>query len=138
MAQVRENEINSYWINDLLLSTPMFAQIMPIDRYLLLLRMLHFVDNSENPGDDILWKIRRIVDHLRKVFPDAFYPSQNLCTDESLVLHKGRVFFKQYIPSKRHRFGIKFFVLCDCETGYILDLLIYVGEAMDINKLILV
>lgn len=134
MAQVRKNEINSYWTNDVLLSTPMFAQIMPRDRYLLLLRMLHFVDNCENPGDDKLWKIRRIVDHLRKVFPDAFYPFKNLCIDESLVLYKGRVFFKQYIPSKRHRFGIKFFVLCDCETGYILDFIIYVGEATDIKK----
>lgn len=28
---------------------------------------------------------------------------QNICTDESLMLFKGRLFFKQYIPSKLRR-----------------------------------
>jgi hypothetical protein len=40
--------------------------------------------------------------------------------------------FKQFIPSKRHRFGIKVFVLCDCETGYILDFILYTGATTDI------
>ncbi|KAG5898630.1 hypothetical protein JTB14_021004 [Gonioctena quinquepunctata] len=35
---------------------------------------------------------------------------------------------RQYIPSKRHRFGIKFFVLADCETGFILDFIVYTGS----------
>ena len=41
---------------------------------------------------------------------------KNLCIDESLMLWKGRLAFKQYIPSKRHRFGIKSFELVDCEN----------------------
>ena len=45
---------------------------------------------------------------------------------------KGRLIFKQYIPSKRHRFGINFFVLCDCETGIILDMIVYTGSDIDI------
>jgi hypothetical protein len=40
--------------------------------------------------------------------------------------------FKQFILSKRHRFGIKDFVLCDCETGYILDFILYTGVTTDI------
>ena len=48
--------------------------------------------------------------------------------DESLIiLFKGRLVWKQYIPSKRHRFGIKIFVLCDCETGLILEPIVYTG-----------
>ena len=46
----------------------------------------------------------------------------------SLVLWKGRLGFKQYIPSKRHRFGIKLFQLVDCETKSILDFIIYTGS----------
>jgi hypothetical protein len=40
--------------------------------------------------------------------------------------------FKQFIPSKRHRIGVKVFVLCDCETGYILDFILYTGATTDI------
>jgi hypothetical protein len=33
--------------------------------------------------------------------------------------------FKQFIPTKRHRFGIKVFFICDCQTGVVLDFIIY-------------
>ncbi|KAJ8929857.1 hypothetical protein NQ314_017462 [Rhamnusium bicolor] len=66
---------------------------------------------------------------------ETFYPFQNLCIDESLVLFKSRIFFKQYIPSKRHEFGVKFFLICDCETGYILDFIIYTGKYTDLDNI---
>lgn len=31
-------------------------------------------------------------------------------------------------PSKRNRFGIKLFVLCDCKTEYIQDIIVYTGS----------
>jgi hypothetical protein len=79
-----------------------------------------------------LYKIQPVISHLRSAFSEAFTPFQNLCIDKSLVLFKGRLNFKQYIPSKRHRFGIKVFVLCDCETGYVLDFVVYTGASTDI------
>ena len=54
--------------------------------------------------------------------------------DESLILFKGKLVFKQYIFSKRHRFGIKLFVFCDCATGIILDVIVYSGMDVDISK----
>jgi hypothetical protein len=44
------------------------------------------------------------------------------------MLWKGRLGFKQYIPPKRHQFGIKLFQLVDCETKFILDFIIYTGS----------
>lgn len=41
---------------------------------------------------------------------------------------------KQYIPSKRSRFGIKSFVLCDSQTGCIQDLIVYCGANMVISE----
>lgn len=49
------------------------------------------------------------------------------------MVWKGRLQFKQFIPSKRHCFGIKLFVLYDCESGFVLDYLIYTGDNMHIN-----
>jgi len=47
--------------------------------------------------------------------------------DEVIVKFKGRVIFKQYIPKKRKRFGIKIYKLCD-ETGYTYDMRVYLGR----------
>ena len=71
---------------------------------------------------------------LKDNFTKLFNPFQKLVIDESLILFKGRVAFKQYIPSKRHRFGIKIFVLCDCETGMILDVIVYSASDIDVPK----
>jgi len=63
--------------------------------------------------DDPTMKIRYIFDKLKTSFKTVSYQYEKLCIDESLLLFKGRCYFKQYILSKRSRFGIKSFVLCD-------------------------
>ena len=63
------------------------------------------------PNPDRLFKIQPLVDHLYEKFQEAYTRSRNVCIDESLLLWKGRLHFKQYIPMKRCRFGIKLFML---------------------------
>lgn len=134
MPHTKKQQISNYWSTDPYISTPIFQRLMKRDRFLLILKLLHFTDNDYVPVEkDSLIKIRVIVDHLRERFKEGFVPSQNICIDQSLMLFRGRVFFRQYIPSKRHRFGVKFFLLCDCDTGYILDFLIYTGATTDIK-----
>ncbi|KAG5881450.1 hypothetical protein JTB14_025827 [Gonioctena quinquepunctata] len=96
-------------------------------------------NQEDNTSDDTvkkdkLWKIRMVLSHLQTTYENEFYPFENLCIDESLMLFKGHLSFHQYIPSKRHRFGVKFFVLCDCETGYILNFIVYCGAGSDIRE----
>jgi len=135
MSHVKKNKIKEYWTTFFLLSTPAFGSIMSQDRFLLLLRLLHFNDNKNQIKGDRLYKITPIIETLRKKFKKIFKPSQKLCIDESIVEWKGRLSFKQFIPSKRHRFGIKLFVLCDCETGYLLDFIVYCGQQSHIDTL---
>ncbi|XP_035734902.1 piggyBac transposable element-derived protein 4-like [Vespa mandarinia] len=71
---------------------------------------------------------------FRKSFNDTFHPFQDLCIDESLILYKGRLSFRQYIPSERNRFGIKSFMLCDCKTGYVQDVIVYCGQSTNIES----
>ena len=40
-------------------------------------------------------------------FRKVYQPSKQLSVDESLILFKGCLHFKQYIKTKRSRFGIK-------------------------------
>ncbi|CAF1289214.1 unnamed protein product [Adineta ricciae] len=133
MAHIKKFRIKDYWSVDPLIATPIFSDIMPRDRFLLLLKYLHFTDLTQPKGDR-LYKIKFVVQHLKEKFKQIMIPYRNLCIDESLVLWKGRLSFKQYIPSKRRRFGIKLFVLCDCRTGFILDFVIYTGSQTEIQR----
>jgi len=113
MTRNKKLSLVEYWSVDKLLRSDVFGEIMARDRYFKLLAMLHFNHDLTSTNDQ-LHKIRNVVDMLRKAFSKLFYPYQQLCIDESLLLYKGRLSFKQYIPSKRSRFGIKSFILSDC------------------------
>ena len=127
-ARNKRNEIQECWSKDPLLHSPVYSEIMSRDRFLLLLSLLHFSNNDEQPPGDRLFKIQNILNMFRQNFQKNIIPYEDICIDESLILFKGRLLFKQYIPSKRHRFGIKLFVMCDVKTGCVLDLIVYVGQ----------
>ena len=134
-AYNKKRDMKQQWSTDPLLHSPIFGRTMPRDRFFSILSMLHFSNNAQNsdiPGDR-LYKVREVISKIKKEFTHMFLPFENLVIDESMVLFKGRLIFKQYIKTKRHRFGIKLFVLCDCETGYILDYIVYTGSQTEID-----
>lgn len=133
MSRNSRLEIQECWSKDVLLHSPIFGMVMSRNDYQLILRLLHFCNNDDKSKDPLV-KIRLVVDHMKKKFSETLAPTENLCIDESLLLFKGRLYFKQYIPKKRSRFGIKIFVLCDCETGFILDFIIYTGASTDCTE----
>lgn len=52
----------------------------------------------------------------------------DLSIDEILMAYKGRLSWVQYIASKRARFGVKPYILCESSTGYIWNSVIYTGN----------
>ncbi|CAF4667199.1 unnamed protein product, partial [Rotaria sp. Silwood2] len=63
-----------------------------------------------------------------KQLPQHFIPSGNLTVDEQLVPFRGRCSFVQYMPTKPAKYGIKFWVLCDADSRYVLALELYTGK----------
>ena len=127
MGLNQKNRIKDYWSTDKLITTPIFGELFTRDRYLSILRYLHFADNNTEE-ESKLRKIKPVMEYLRAKFERAVTLWENLCVDESLMLWKGRLGFKQCIPSKRHRFGVKLFMLCDCDTKFILNFIVYTAE----------
>ena len=77
---------------------------------------------------DPLFKTRPLFDASRSTYRQNYEPSGQLSVDESLQPFKGRLVYKQYIPSKPKKWGMKFWVLCDAETGFCLNWNQYVGH----------
>uniref|UniRef100_A0A1S4LVC0 PiggyBac transposable element-derived protein domain-containing protein n=2 Tax=Ixodes scapularis TaxID=6945 RepID=A0A1S4LVC0_IXOSC len=129
---VQKPTLNSYFTQQPLLETPIFYQLFTEKRFCLLLKYLHFADNGAAVPEDMLnprlHKIRPILEHLVEKFQQAYTPQRDICIDESLLLWKGRLGWKLYIPMKRARFGMESFRLCESASGYVWNIFVYTGK----------
>lgn len=97
------------------------------------MRFLHFSDNSQcpprnHPNFDKLFKVRPLINFFSQKFAEVYVPDKNISVDESLVHFTGRLGIKQYIPSKRARYGLKLNKLCESATGYVHSFRVYQGK----------
>lgn len=102
------------------------------DRFLEICRFIHFADNTKIDKNDKMYKLRPLVDLLKKRFMDNFQPEQNLNFDESMVEYYGRHGCKQFIRGKPIRFGYKVWCL-NTPSGYLIDFEIYQGKNPNSN-----
>ncbi|PNF40920.1 hypothetical protein B7P43_G14977 [Cryptotermes secundus] len=129
--------LRSYYSKNRLLFTPFFAETLPLERLEVIMRFLHFSDNSkqnEYQGPSKLFKIYPVIQHLSRKFQILYLPGHNIAIDESLTLWKGRLSFKQYLPLKAAKFGIKTFELCESSSGYVWSFLVYTGQGMELTN----
>ena len=52
--------------------------------------------------------------------------------DETLIKFKGKIHFRQFIPIKPGRFGIKAFTLSESTSGYVLGNKVYTGKEANV------
>ena len=76
--------------------------------------------------------IKPVYSCLYDRFSTVYIPEAEVVVDESLMLWKGRLAMKQYIPLKRARFGLKSYELCESRSGYIWNSIIHTGKAMSL------
>ncbi|XP_035712696.1 piggyBac transposable element-derived protein 4-like [Folsomia candida] len=130
MGIVKKGDVKDYWSTDELISTPIFGKTMSRDRFTDIMRALHFQNDGNIPTGNIdrFIKLGSFFPSLMSKFKNFVIPGEYLYIDESLMPFKGRLSFKQYVPSKRARFGVKFYILVDCATKAVLALLPYQGK----------
>ena len=127
MGIVRKPEIRHYWSSDPVLSTPIVNEIMSRNRLELLLKFWHFSNNEDAAPNDRLHKLRGLFDLLLKNFQSLYRPGKQISIDEAMVLWRGRLIFRQYIPGKRHKYGVKLYELCP-PNGYVWNVMVYCGR----------
>ncbi|XP_065645587.1 piggyBac transposable element-derived protein 4-like [Hydra vulgaris] len=113
-----------------------FSKVISRDRFRQIHRYLHFCNDTAaiprgNKGCDKLFKVHMLLDDLCLKFRNLYKPKRDICIDESMIHFKERISFRQFIPSKRTKFGIKAWVMAESATGYISEFLIYTGKDID-------
>ena len=134
-SQVKKDTLQSYWSTRKSIETPFFASVMPYKRFLLLCRHLHLVDNSKIDSNDKLAKVRFPLDFLNNKFQEMYTPDSDIAIDESLVKCRGRMSFIQFNPTKRARFGVKYYKLRESKSGYCTQFCIYSCKKLGADEL---
>ncbi|UYV60678.1 hypothetical protein LAZ67_1001867 [Cordylochernes scorpioides] len=104
---------------------------MSENRFRFLLRVIRFDDKAtrnERLRQDKLAAVRLILDTFVKNCQKHYSPSEYITVDEKLDAFRGKCNFRQYIPSKHNKYGIKLFALVDSKMFYTCNLEIYSGK----------
>lgn len=130
MGLVKLPAINYYWSTDDIMGQTFPRTVMNRNRFEILLQYLHFADNESSNPNDVIGEIRFLVNLLNKNFKAYYSPKEEVCVDESMIPFRGRLSFRQYNKSKRHKYGIKLFKVCT-NPGYTINVQIYSGKNFD-------
>ena len=112
--------IHHYWESDDYVGNEGIRNVMIRERFKEIHQNIHFANNSKsNKESDKGCKIRPLIDHFNKVFPETMSDDSEQTIDEHMVKFKGRSSMKQYVKNKPIKWGFKFWFRCASKTGYL-------------------
>lgn len=124
---IQKPEVSSYWSTDPLYFHPFIHDkaCLPRARFQQIISWLRCYDCLHFDAADPLCKIRPFLEAVQRICKNCYLPTRDVAIDEALLLYKGRLHFKQYMPNKRAKFGIKLYCLAESTTGYMWNFLVH-------------
>ncbi|KAG0438920.1 PiggyBac transposable element-derived protein 4 [Dictyocoela muelleri] len=80
-----------------------------------------------------LKKCPKIVEALESLFSNTYMPGEFLALDEGMMAYKGKIKNRVYSPYKPDKWGMKFYILAESNTGFICNLRV-VGEKTSLEE----
>jgi hypothetical protein len=115
-----------------------FPKTMALTRFKHMCALLRFDDKltrNNRRRNDKFAPIRTLFESAMKQMPKYYKPGESVTIDETLVPFRGRCAFRQYMPLKPARYGLKFFLAVCSETRYIWGIIPYLGkEGKEVTK----
>lgn len=111
-----------------------FRATMPLKTFFTISRVIRFDDRETRPArraGDKLAAIREVWDKWVLLLPKMYNPGSDVTVDERLVTFRGRCPFKQYMPNKPGKYGIKIWAACDSRSSYAWNMEVYTGKPGD-------
>ena len=104
------------------------------------MQYFHANDSRPNPPGgqpchDKLFLIRPILNEVNERCLQNYNPHQNVSVDEGMVKYTGRLSFKQYLPAKPTKYGIKVWMRADPVNGYTNEFKVYTVKENGVPKI---
>ena len=132
MGIIHLPELEDYWRTSWVCSVPFFGRVLPRDRFELIFWMLHVGHSNTGSPMKKIDKVNTFLNMLLSKFRASYDVGRNIAIDETMVGFRGRFAAKQYMPKKPTKWGIKAFTMADSDTGYMVNILPYMGaETLD-------
>ena len=111
----------------------LIADAMPRNRFELLLRYIHFNDNSQmkprdDPEYDPIFKVSPLLNRIRAAM-SVVEQEEMHSIDEQIIPFKGRSRYKQYMKNKPHKWRFKVFARAGV-SGLVYDFVLYTGKSV--------
>ena len=110
---------------------PHFRAVLSRDRFQLLYLCCRF-DNlttrKERQKNDRMAPIRELWDRFFQLCTRLYNPTTCVTVDEQLVKFRGRCSFRQFLPNKPGKYGLKVWVAADSASHYCFNASVYLGK----------
>jgi hypothetical protein len=118
MGLIKMPKLSYCWSSSQFYGSEIIRNSMLRERFELLLKFWHFSNNdNKNSNQDRLFKLKPLLNLLRARFSSVYIPGSVVTIKETMVPWQGRLSFKQYIPGKAHKYGVKIYKLA-ATNGY--------------------
>ncbi|XP_064596339.1 piggyBac transposable element-derived protein 4-like [Liolophura sinensis] len=106
---------------------------MARDRFEKILQYFHYNDSTTNParGDanhDKIHHVRPVFSIVQRRLVENYRPHKSVTLDKAMIPFRGRVSYRQYLPAKPCKFGVKVWQLADSSNGYVYQMEVYTGK----------
>ena len=130
MAIIKLPEERMHWATSKEYNSPIFNHTMTFARFQMIGKYFHTYNREAVCKDnkDRLIIVRPVMEYIRQRCYSIYQPNKCISLDEGLMPHFGWLAFKVYQPKKPTKYGVKFYMVCESSTGYVLDWITYVGE----------
>ena len=138
MSVIDLPDIKMYWSGDSFFGGFTIANVMTRDRFEKLQQYFHAVDRTGydrmDPNRDKCHLVRPMLTFISDPCLENYVPHKEQSIDEAMIAFRGQLSFRQYIPAKSTKYGIKVWVRADSHNGYVHEFEVYVGKPHDIAR----
>ena len=122
-----------YWLQNPLFGSFTASDVMTRNRFDKITEYIHVNDRSTMPAKDSqnfdkLYLIRPLLSRVNNLCLKNYSPHREFSIDEAMIKFRGRLGFRQYMPAKPRKYGIKVWVRADSHNGYVNEFDVYVGR----------
>ena len=126
-------EMRMLWSTDEVYGGLRIAKFMTLKRFEEISGNFHANDRTqhlpkEHPNHDKLHLIRPVLDEVLAKCLQRYNPHPNCSVDEAMIAFRGRLGFRQYLPNKPTKYGVKVWMRADPVNGYCNEFKVYTGR----------